>query len=180
MFHGGKAVPRMFQLKPISVDAIPAALAKAERYRLLNEPVEAESICRDVLDIDPENQPALTTLLLALTDQFPQKRGRTRVEAEQLLLRLGGEFEQAYYAGIICERWAKAQLESGTPGHVVHDWLYVAMEWYEKAEPLAPPGNDDAILRWNACVRLIASNEQIKPFEAQFSLADEFGNDMMY
>ncbi|HSZ57454.1 MAG TPA: hypothetical protein VK797_17450 [Tepidisphaeraceae bacterium] len=170
----------MFQLKPISADAIPSALVKAERYRLLNEPVEAESICRDVLDIDHDNQPALTTLLLALTDQFGQNKGTARVEAEQLLPRLQGEYEHAYYAGIICERWAKTQLDSGTPGHVVHDWLHVAMEWYEKAEPLAPPGNDDAILRWNACVRLIAGNEQIKPFDAQFSLADDFGNDMMY
>jgi hypothetical protein len=170
----------MYQLKPISQDAVPAALAKAERYRLLNEPAEAESICLDVLEIDSDNQAALTTLLLALTDQFPQQRGAARLRAEQLLPRLHGEFEQAYYAGLICERWAKTQLETAAPGHVVHDWLHVAMDWYEKAEPLAPQGNDDPILRWNACVRLIAGNEQVKPFEAQFSLADEFGMDMMY
>ena len=38
---------------------MPAALEKALRYRLLNEPVEAESICRDVLEVDPDNQAAL-------------------------------------------------------------------------------------------------------------------------
>ena len=46
----------MFELKPLNKDAIPAALDKAMRYRLLNEPGAAESICLDVLRIDPENQ----------------------------------------------------------------------------------------------------------------------------
>ena len=60
----------MFELKRLSADAIPAALEKALRYRLLNDPAEAESICHDVLRIDPENQQALVNLLLALTDRF--------------------------------------------------------------------------------------------------------------
>ena len=59
-----------FDLKPISAAGIGEALEKAERYRLLNEPSLAESICLDVLRIDPENQHALVMLLLALTDQF--------------------------------------------------------------------------------------------------------------
>ena len=62
----------MFELKHIGPEAIPAALDKAERYRLLNQPDAAESICEDVLAVDPDNQPALITLLLALTDQFRQ------------------------------------------------------------------------------------------------------------
>ena len=60
----------MFELKRLSDEAIPAALEKALRYRLLNKPAEAESICRDVLQIDPENQEALVVLLLALTDRL--------------------------------------------------------------------------------------------------------------
>ena len=60
-----------FTLKPMSAAAIPSAIAKAERYRLLNEPGEAESICLDVLQIDPHNEDARIMLLLALTDQFP-------------------------------------------------------------------------------------------------------------
>jgi hypothetical protein len=60
----------MFKLKPLSRDGIHRALAKVERYRLLNEPWEAESICRDVLDVDPENQEALVSLVLAQADQF--------------------------------------------------------------------------------------------------------------
>ena len=60
----------MSELKPISKDSIDAVLEKAVRYRLLNEPSSADSICRDVLDIDPQNQQALVGLILALTDQF--------------------------------------------------------------------------------------------------------------
>ena len=43
----------MFELKPLSQKPLPAALAKAERYRLLNEPSEAESICQDILAVEP-------------------------------------------------------------------------------------------------------------------------------
>src|SRR5262245_54777237 len=60
----------MFDLKALSSEAVPRALAKAERYRLLNEPGEAESICLDALVADPDNQEAIAILLLALTDQF--------------------------------------------------------------------------------------------------------------
>ena len=60
----------MFTLKPIDPAAVPAALQQAERYRLLNEPEEAESICLDVLAVEPDNQQALVMLLLSLTDQF--------------------------------------------------------------------------------------------------------------
>src|ERR1700722_16262182 len=60
----------MNDFKPISPDAVPLALEKAERYRLLNEPAQAESICLDVLAVDPDNQRALVMLLLALSDQF--------------------------------------------------------------------------------------------------------------
>src|SRR5262252_7883829 len=104
----------MPELKSLHKDAIPAALEKAERYRLLNEPGEAESICLDVLHIDPENQQALTMLLLALTDQF--ETGVDVNEARQVLPRLHGAYERAYYAGIICERRARARLKQGGPG----------------------------------------------------------------
>ena len=56
----------MYELKPLSREAIPAALEKAHRYRLLNEALEAESICRDILAADPVNQEATVTLLLAI------------------------------------------------------------------------------------------------------------------
>jgi len=159
----------MFELKPLSKEAIPAALQRAERYRLLNEPAEAESICLDILQIEPENQAASITLLLALTDQFPEGEADAVVRAQEVLSCLNGEYERAYYSGIICERRAKAQLGHHMPGSLAnaYDWLREAMSWYEKAERLRPPGNDEAILRWNTCARLLMRNPRLKPAEAE-------------
>jgi hypothetical protein len=150
----------MSELKPLSPEAIPAALEKAERYRLLNEPGEAESICLDVLHADPENQSALITLLLAVTDRFGKGYGVSDTQAKELLSRVQGEYERAYYAGILAERRAKAKLAQGTPGsrHYAFDGFTDAMAWFEKAEGLRPAGNDDALLRWNTCARIIEKN----------------------
>jgi tetratricopeptide (TPR) repeat protein len=153
----------MLQLKPLHRDAIPAALAKAERYRLLNEAWQAESICQDVLQVDPENQTALVTLILALTDQF--HHGVAVQEARDVIPRLHDEYERAYYSGVICERRAKAVLEQGRQGsgHAVYESLREAMNWYEKAEAIRPPANDDAILRWNTCARFLERYPHLKP-----------------
>jgi hypothetical protein len=150
----------MFELKKIHQDAIAPALERAHFYRLLNEPGAAESICLDVLEIDPENQSALITLLMAITDRFDRNYGVGATQAKELLPRLKDEYQRAYYAGIICERQAKARLQQGGPGssHDAYEWLRDAMEWYEKAEAIRPAGNDDAILRWNACARIIMRN----------------------
>ena len=157
----------MLELKPLSRDGIPGALAKAERYRLLNEPWQAESICQDILQVDPENQAALVTLILSLTDQFD--RGVSVQEAREAIPRLYGEYEQAYYAGVICERRAMAVFEQGRQrsAPVVHDFLHQAMNWYGKAEAIRPAGNDDAILRWNTCVRFLARYPQVQPREEE-------------
>jgi hypothetical protein len=150
----------MFHLKPLSKDAIPAALAKAERYRLLNEPGEAESICLDVLQIDPGNQEALVMLILALTDQFPQELPSSRsapARATDLAARLADEYDRSYYAGIIRERRAKAVLQRDRYASTATaaEWLREAMSFFERAEAIRPAHNDDAVLRWNACVRLL-------------------------
>jgi hypothetical protein len=161
--------PNDFELKPIRREAIPKALEKAERYRLLNEPAQAESICQDILEVDPTNQPTLITLLLALTDQFD--RGSPINHPRELLPRLHDEYERAYYAGIICERKARAQLNQGMPGagFTAYDLLCEAMEWYEKAEALRPPDNDDTTLRWNACVRTIR-DRRLEPWVEERSV----------
>lgn len=145
----------MNELKPISREAIPQALEKVERYRLLNEPAEAESICRDVLRADPGNPRALVMLLLTLTDQFG--RGVGVNEPREIVGRLDGDYEQAYYEGIVCERQGKALLRGPAAGSEVgsYGWLREAMRAYERAEALRPAGNDDAILRWNACARIL-------------------------
>ena len=153
----------MSELKRLSTEAIPAALEKAERYRLLNEPGEAESICLDVLETDPENQTAIITLLLALTDRFGKGYGVSDTQARELLSRVKGDYERAYYTGILAERRAKAKLAQGTPGslHYAHDGFREAMHWFEKAEEVRPAGNDDALLRWNTCARIISRNKLV-------------------
>jgi hypothetical protein len=154
----------MFELKTLSPEAVPRALAKAERYRLLNEPGEAESICLDALDAVPANQEAITTLLLAITEQFDHDLTRVS-DALKTADRLTDEYERTYYTGIIYERRAKASLKHGKPrgGARVHDWLRDAMAYFEKAEQLRPPNNDDALLRWNACARLLMSDHHLAP-----------------
>jgi len=154
-----------FELKPISKDSVAVALQKAERYRVINDPSSAESICLDVLTVDPENQAALVTLLLAITDQLAEAPGEGVQRAKELLPRLRDDYRRAYYAGIICERCAKAYLRAGAPGsgEMAYDWLREAMDWYEKAEGQRPAGNDEAILRWNTCVRLLTRHENLAP-----------------
>jgi hypothetical protein len=148
-------MPVMIELKRISKAALPAALAKAERYRLLNEPEQAESICRDVLAVEPTNQTALVTLLLSLTDQFRAQSTTSVRRAEEVLAAVTDEYQRVYYAGIVRERWALALLAGGDPGHQAFAWLDDAMKHYDRAEALAADGNDDAILRWNSCARII-------------------------
>ncbi len=153
----------MLELKQISRQAVENALAKAERYRLLNEPQEAESICRDILRADPQHSQGLLVLILAITDQFGKGFGVHMDQAHKLLDQLKDEYERAYYEGVIVERWAKAQLARGTPGYVVHDWFRMAMSYFEKAETIRPPGNDEAILRWNTCARIVSKGERKSP-----------------
>jgi hypothetical protein len=165
----------MFELKPLSKDAIPGALEKAMRYRLLNEPGEAESIAEDVLRSDPENQQALVILLLAITDRFGKGYAIGVTQAQEILPRLHDPYDRAYYAGIIFERRAKAQLYRGGPGcgFGAYELLREAMTWYEKAEGLRPIGNDDALLRWNACARIIMCNNLAPRPEADVRLQSE-------
>jgi hypothetical protein len=154
-----------FDLKTLSADAVSRALAKAERYRLLNEPGEAESICLDALQIEPENREALAMLILALTEQFGDDRPSAVGEALEVAGRLRDPYEHAYYSGIIWERRAKAQLRRGSLGMrpQVYSYLRDAMAWYERAEAIRPPGNDDPLLRWNACARLIMRDQRLAP-----------------
>ena len=155
----------MYQLKRLSPESLPAALLKAERYRLLNQPIAAESICHDILAVDPENQQALVLLLLCITDQIGQGLAVGVTNARAVLPRLKNEYQRTYYAGIICERRAEAQLAQGGIGSetAVYPWIKEAMEWYEKAEKIRPAGNDESLLRWNTCARLLMQNPRLAP-----------------
>ena len=155
----------MFLLKPISATAIPAALERANRYRLLNEPDAAESICLDVLEVDPRNHEALVVLLLARTDLVSAGIPHAVHRAREVLPRLHDPYDRVYYAGLICERRAHAQMKSTSMGAaaLAYDWYREAMEHYAEAEKIRPAGNDEALLRWNTCARVLNSNPSLKP-----------------
>ena len=145
------------KLKAISRAGISEAVSKAELYRNLNEPGEAESICRDILAQEPNHQVALRLLGLAITDQFTGGTLDRYAEASRAFEALTSAYERAYYCGILEERKAKAQLRAGRPPHTVTPTFEDAMRLFEEAEKIRPPDNDDAILRWNRCVRLLQS-----------------------
>jgi hypothetical protein len=157
----------MLTPRSITREGIAAAVAKAERYRLLNEPDGAESICLDVLAVDADHQEALVTLLLAISDQFDEDTAANVRRAREVLPRLRDGYKRAYYAGVIDERHAKALLRRGVlrSGEAAYALLRDAMRWYEEAEKDRPPGDDEAILRWNTCARLLAANQQLRPGE---------------
>lgn len=162
-----------FELKSLSPEAIPAALAKAVEFRLLNEPQEAESICRDILRIDAEHQEALTSLLLSLADQFEEGSSVNFNQARQILPLLRDDYTRRYCEGVIFERWAKAHHMRGQPGTVASEWYVEAMRAFEAAEAIRPPGNDDALLRWNSCVRRIRADEYLRHKFGRLSAGDE-------
>lgn len=159
-----------YRLKPISKDAIPRAIQKAERYRLLNQSWAAESICLDILDIDPGNQQVLVMLVLALTDLQSGVAASGVKRAKEYLAQITDEYQRAYYTGMIAERRGQALLASagmGASGMAI-DSLKEAMKWYEKAEALRPPGNDDSILRWNTCARVLSGQAHLEAAEEAY------------
>ena len=162
------------KLKTISKSGIAEAIAKAELYRYLNEPEEAESICRDILAADPKHMLGLRTLGLAITDQFTGGPSDRYAEAEKIFQSLADAYERNYYTGLLCERRVKAQLRAGRAPHTLLPLLEKALQCFGDAEKISPPGNDDAILRWNRCVRLLESQpdfetDEIVSFEAHDS-----------
>lgn len=146
----------MFELKKLHADAIPAALEKANRYRLLNEPGAAESIYLDVLAIDPNNQDALKNIILAMSDRFGKDYAVGDARVAEYIMRLKDDYQRNYYTGIMYERRAKAILNKNGVG--AYEMFRQAMDCFEKAEAMKPAGNDDCILRWNGCARIIIAN----------------------
>lgn len=147
-----------FNLKTISKAGIPEAISKAELYRSLNEPEEAESICRDILAVEPEHQLALRLLGLAITDQFCGDASDRSGEVENLFQKLAERYERLYYTGLLYERRAKAQMRVGRTPHTLAPLFAEAMHCFAEAEVIRPTGNDDAILRWNRCARLLQNH----------------------
>jgi hypothetical protein len=145
----------LFDLKPLTSDGVPAAIKRAEHYRLLGQPEQAESICLDVLEVEPDSQQALVLAILAITDQFTTSGSPGLRRARGYLEQLTDEYQRSYYAGIVSERAARAALTRALGRKTTYHGFREAMDWFEKAARVRPAGNDDAILRWNACVRTI-------------------------
>ena len=172
----------MTNLKRINSAGVELALDKAQHYRLLNEPLLAESICLDVLEVEPKNQRALVTLVLALTDQFSTRLHDAQQQAANLIPQLANEYDRHYYEGILHERWASVQFERGSGLRSAPEWLGKAMRCFELAEQLTDSKNPDPILRWNTCARLCDMVRVNEPDPESESLTrdiqGEFGGDV--
>jgi hypothetical protein len=156
---------RPFELKRLHQDALPAARDRAQHYRHLNQPHLAESIFRDILGIDPDDEEARVGLIMSLCDQFPGGAGRPVSEVLRMAGELDDEYHRAYYSGLVCERKAEAHLKKGGPmaGSLAYEWFRQAMDHYTEAEPIRPEDNDDALLRWNTCARILNERPDVRP-----------------
>jgi hypothetical protein len=154
----------MLELKTLSPEAVDSARKRAHHYRLLNHPFLAESICRDILVVKPGDHETLVTLVLALCDQFGVEGGSTPRVAMEIVKRFEVPYDRDYYAGIVCERMAFAKLRRGgiAAGHIAYDWFVRAMEHFDTAAEHRPAGNDDAILRWNTCARVLNTRPDVR------------------
>ncbi|MGH7283257.1 MAG: hypothetical protein ACRELY_17155 [Polyangiaceae bacterium] len=165
-----------YALKPLAAKDLATALEKAGIYRDLNQPEEAESICRDILAVDPKNEKAIRILGLALTDRFAERRVGLFEEALEVFAQLPSEYERMYYTGVSWERLGKAQL-ARNEGHNALAAIEHALEAFEKSEKLAPASSPDPILRWNRCVRLLQSHPLLKQaFDAPHSRQPHLGD----
>lgn len=148
------------ELKRLRRESLDVAMAKAAHYRDLNQPEEAESICRDVLEVDGDLQSAWRVLGLALTDRFPSGQAGLLEEAISAFERLHDGYERTYHVGVAWERAAKAHLERDEAHSAVAGFEH-ALQAYEMAERMRPD-LPDPILRWNRCIRLLQSHPALR------------------
>lgn len=153
------------ELKRLSEGALQAAHDRARHYRLLNQPHLAESIFRDILEVDPDDEAAKVGLIMSLCDEFQSGGARPASEVLKMASELEDDYARSYHAGLVCERKGEAHLMLGGPGSgaVAYEWLVRAMDHYADAEPLRPQGNDDALLRWNTCARILNTRPDVRP-----------------
>jgi hypothetical protein len=163
------------ELKRLPRASLDAAIEKAAHYRDLNQPEEAESICRDVLDVEDHHPTALKLLGLALTDRFASGRVGLLEDALAVFAQLPEPYERTYHQGVAWERAAKAHLERNEAHSAVTAFEH-AMKHYEEAEAMRRD-LPDPLLRWNRCVRLLAAHPSLRaamlaPRESQIHLGD--------
>lgn len=146
--------------KKLPPGTVQAALEKAAHYRDLNQPEEAESICQDVLDAEPENQLAWRILGLAVTDRMETRHVGLLDEAIAAFGRLTDEYDRTYHTGVAWERAAKAHVERDELHSAATSFEH-ALELFGQAEALRP-SSPDPVLRWNRCVRLLTRHPQLR------------------
>jgi hypothetical protein len=129
--------------------------------------------------VDPEHQLALRLLGLAITDQFCGDGSDRHSEAGRLFQKLTADYERTYYTGLMHERRAKAQMRLGRPLHTLAPLFAEAMRCFAEAEVIHPPDNDDAILRWNRCARLLQGDPSFHD-ERESETLDAIDSSPMY
>lgn len=165
-----------YELKPLTARNLGTAIELAKHYRDLNQPDEAESICRDVIAVAPEDEDAWRTLGLALTDRFPSAWMTLFDEACAAFAKLRSEYERVYYTGIAWERYAKAQVAAGRAQNAIHAYEQ-ALERFEAAERIGPKDEPNPVLRYNCCVRALTQHpELVRASVATEEPAYEFGD----
>ncbi len=164
-----------YGLKKLTHANLEAAIAKAAHYRDLNQPEEADSICRDVLAVDEAHQMAWKLLGLAITDRLGTGQVGLLEEAIAAFENLVDEYERVYHIGVAWERAAKAHAERNEAHSAVTSFEHT-LGLFQKAERLRPD-SPDPVLRWNRCVRLLSNNATLRaamhaPREDELHLGD--------
>lgn len=159
------------ELKSLNGHDLDQAQRKAEKYRDLNQPDETDSICRDILAVNPQHQAALRSLGLSLTDRYDGDGMQLHREALAVFGKLESAYERTYYAGIAWERYGKSQLAQGI-GPGAHHAFHRALHLFEEAEDLTEKENPDPILRWNRVVRELTTHPLLR-FEEERSPESE-------
>ncbi|MBX3216356.1 MAG: tetratricopeptide repeat protein [Labilithrix sp.] len=164
------------ELKALRARNLSSAVNLAKHYRALNQPEDAESICRDILDVAPDDEEAWCTLGLALTDQFPTAWMTLFDAACAAFSKLGSEYERMYYTGVAWERYAKAQLVAGRAENAIHAFEQ-ALGRFERADALGSPDDPAPILHYNRCLRALTTDPDLlrastAPYEPAYELGD--------
>jgi tetratricopeptide (TPR) repeat protein len=148
------------ELKPLRARNLSEAVALAKHYRALNQPEDAESICRDILDVAPDNEEAWRLLGLALTDQFPTAWLTLFDEACAAFAKLRSNYERVYYTAIAWERYAKAQLVAGRVNNAIHAFEE-ALRRFDEADRLGSPDDPAPVLHYNRCLRALTTHPEL-------------------
>ena len=152
------------ELKTLGADQVSSALAAAEQCRAGGEAETAESICTDILEVDPGNARAIELLLWSRVDLLGEGRYGGVERAQEALALVQSDFERHYLEGVICEQQARFLIgkRGRHSSRVAYDWFRHAMDAFEEAARIAPD-RPEASLRWNACLRSIERDRHCAP-----------------